>query len=93
MASRTATSATAQKMASNAAFDLAAQLLAYRLNILAGAGDLPCANLAATQGQALLDSLGFNGYPLNVSKANAALLHGYARTLDLYNNNELVCAP
>jgi hypothetical protein len=82
-----------KKLASNAAFNLAAQLLAYRLNILAGAGDLPCANQAATLGQALLDSIGFKGYSLSISKANATLLNGYARTLDLYNNNELVCTP
>jgi hypothetical protein len=82
-----------KKSASNAAFNLAAQLLAYRLNILAGAGDLPCANQAADDGQDLLDALGFNGYSLTISKANATLLTGYARTLDLYNNNELVCVP
>jgi hypothetical protein len=82
-----------KKMASNAAYNFAAQLLAYRLNLLAGAGDLPCAHQAALDGQALLELVGFDGIGgVTVSKARAALFNQYARTLDLYNNNILVCS-
>lgn len=79
------------KMARYPAFGLAAQLLAARLNIEAGAATCAAANEAMTQGQALLDTLGFNGMgPTNVPKMTAYALRGFAATLDTYNNN-LLC--
>jgi hypothetical protein len=78
-------------MASDLAFNLAAQLLAYRLNIVAGA-NASCApaNSAATQAQGYLDALNFNGIThLNISKPLAATLNALEQTLDSYNNNTL----
>jgi hypothetical protein len=81
-----------KKAASNPAFNLAAQLLAYRLNILAGAGDLSCAHAAAVQAQGLLDAVNFNGNgPNSVAKSTGATMNNLARILDQYNNNILVC--
>lgn len=78
------------KRASDPAFNNVAQLLAYRLNILAGAGDKPAANDAATQSQAILAAVGFNGNThAALTPAQAAALNTYATTLDKYNNNTL----
>jgi len=82
--------------ASDAAYELAAQLLAAKLNVAAGAQSCPAATLAIANGQALLDLINFNGsgtyLPSNVKGAqltqrNQAL--SYAATLDQYNNGNL----
>jgi hypothetical protein len=79
-----------KKMASDPAFNLAAQLMAYRLNIAAGAGDKPAANAAATQAQGYLAALDFNGIThKSISKQLAVTLNSLAATLDSYNNNTL----
>ena len=82
---------TDRKRASDPAFNLAAQLLAYRLNIVAGAGDCAAANAAATSAQGYLDGLNFNGTAAHgtINKSLAATLNGLEATLDSYNNNTL----
>jgi len=79
-----------KKMASDAAFNNVAQLLAYRLNIIAGAGDKPAANAAAAGSQVILDAINFNGNThLPFGPGQASALNAYAQTLDSYNNNTL----
>ncbi len=83
-----------KNMASDAAYNLAAQLLAADLNIQAGAGSCAAATSAITQGQALLTSINFRGttgYLPAKAKNKAVRNHALslANTLDLYNNNEL----
>jgi hypothetical protein len=85
--------ATGKKSASDARYNLAAQLLAYRLNETNGWGT-PCATAAAaaTAAQNKLASIGFNGTQTNkISKALSAELNGYASTLDRFNNDTLTC--
>jgi hypothetical protein len=84
------------KMANDAAYGLAAQLLAAKLNVQAGAGTCAAATTAITNGQALLDTINFDatGSYLGpkvkgataVQRANALSL---ATTLNDYNNNTL----
>ena len=80
-----------RKMASDPAFGLAAQLLAAKLNIVAGAGSCPAAVTAINDGQTLLAAVHFNGIShdkltaVQVTRANTL-----ASTLDRYNNN-LLC--
>ena len=85
-----------KKQASDAAYALASQLLAAKLNVQATAGTCQAALDAITNGQALLDRIGFDGSrtylgPKSKGQAladrNEALT--YAATLDAYNNNEL----
>jgi hypothetical protein len=79
-----------KKMASDPAFNLAAQLLAARLNIQAGAGVCPAAVTAINAAQALLDLVGFNGIQKpNMTSAQANQANTLAATLDKYNNNTL----
>ena len=89
---------TGTKMAGDAAYGLAAQLLAAKLNVAAGAGTCQAALDAIANGQALLaddpiNFLGTGSYLGKVSGAtlttikNNALL--YASQLDAYNNNTL----
>lgn len=81
---------TGQKKASDPTFNLAAQLLAARLNVRAGAGTCPAAVTAINQAQALLDAVNFNGVTHNVlTQAQATQANNLATTLDLYNNNQL----
>jgi plastocyanin len=85
------------KKANDAAYGLAAQLLAAQLNYAAGAIQCPAATNAINAGQALLDSIGFIGTgsylgpkvtgTAAIQRANALAL---ASTLDQYNNN-LLC--
>ncbi len=49
------------KMSSDAAYNMAAQLLAALLNIDAGAGTCPALSTAVSSAQALLQRIGFNG--------------------------------
>jgi hypothetical protein len=84
---------TGKKMASDPAFNVAAQLLAYRLNLLNGA-DPGCstANTAADYTQLILDNLNFNGVNhKSISKQVAANLNYLNGILDSYNNNTLFC--
>ena len=81
-----------KKMASDPAFNLAAQLLAAKLNVVAGAGVSTCAAMAINQAQALLDLVNFNGITHNtLTAAQSSLMNSLANTLDRYNNNLLVC--
>lgn len=83
--------------ANDAAYGLAAQLLAAKLNYAAGAGTCAASDAAVNGGQALLDGINFLGtigyLPPSVKGAlkttkNQAL--NFAATLDAYNNN-LLC--
>ncbi|HEU4507265.1 MAG TPA: hypothetical protein VFR78_03435 [Pyrinomonadaceae bacterium] len=81
-----------KKMASDPAFNLAAQLLAAKLNVQAGAGICPPVVTAITQAQNLLYAVGFNGtgsYLKKMNPAQAALANCLATWLDDYNNNRL----
>jgi hypothetical protein len=80
-----------KKMASDPAFGLAAQLLAAKLNIVAGAGSCPAAVSAINNGQTLLAAIHFNGITHDkLSAAQATQATALATTLDRYNNN-LLC--
>jgi hypothetical protein len=82
-----------RKMASDPAFNFAAQYLAFRLNIAANAnsGCLP-ANSAAATGQSILLAIRFDGQTrANPSKSDASRLNAAAAVLDRYNNNTLIC--
>jgi plastocyanin len=80
-----------KKKANDAAFGLAAQLLAAKLNVSAGAGTCPAALTAIAGGQALLVDIGFDGSGNFLTKASAdrTAALGFATTLDEYNNNTL----
>ncbi|WP_461516285.1 hypothetical protein [Porticoccus sp.] len=85
-----------KNQASDPAAKLARSLLAYLLNIEAGAGTCTEAENAAADGQLLLESIGFNGSTGYFGKGKAAkddpLYHEaieLAGILDTYNNNNL----
>jgi hypothetical protein len=79
-----------KKMASDPAFNLAAQLLAAKLNVLAGAGTCPAATTAISAAQALLDLVNFDGVThANMTSNQKTSANNLANTLDLYNNNNL----
>jgi hypothetical protein len=89
---------TATKQASNPAFNVAAQLLAAKLNVQSQAAQLGCANQAIADAQALLDLLNFDGTQnwvntVVISAADAATLNTLNGILDAYNNGNLVCPP
>jgi hypothetical protein len=86
-----------KKTSNDAAYGLAAQLLAAQLNVQAGAGACTAATDAITAGQMLLDQINFNGTGdylgpkvkgPTLTLRNQAL--ALANTLDQYNNN-LLC--
>jgi len=93
------------KRASDPMYNMAAQLLAAQLNVVAGAGTCPAATTAISQGQALLDAVGFDGVKWyggstvkgkkgtaptgTMTTAQAVQANTLAGTLDAYNNNEL----
>jgi hypothetical protein len=80
-----------KKMANDPAFGLAAQLLAAKLNIVAGAGSCPAAVTAINDAQALLVAVHFNGITHDkLSASQATQANSLATTLDRYNNN-LLC--
>jgi hypothetical protein len=82
---------TDKKMASDPTFGLAAQLLAAKLNIVAGAGSCPAAVTAINDAQPLLAAVHFDGRTHDkLTAAQAAQANGLATTLDRYNNN-LLC--
>lgn len=79
---------TGKKMASDPAFNLAAQLVAAELNFTAGAGKTGVALTAVNQSVVLLGKYKFNGNThTNISNADAATMNSLATTLDNYNNN------
>jgi hypothetical protein len=93
-----------KKRAGDAAFALAAQLLAAQLNVDAGAGTCAAATQAIADAQQLLDDINFNGTGSYFKGSNsngkgnantgdaeqAALAHQLAAILDAYNNG-LLC--
>ena len=82
---------TGKKLASDAAYNLAAQLLAAELNLSAGAETCPAVIDAVTAAQNLLASISFNGTGSYLKKGtlyNQA--NALATTLDRYNNG-LLC--
>jgi hypothetical protein len=79
-----------QNKASDPAFNLAAQLLAADLNVLAGAGTCPTAATAITSAQSLLAVIHFNGQTHDkMTATQVSQAHSLATTLDKYNNNTL----
>jgi hypothetical protein len=87
---------TGKKMASDAAYGLAAQLLAAELNLSAGAETCSAVTNAVTQAQNLLSGISFNGQGDYLgSKVKGAKLTlrnqaiSLASTLDEYNNGNL----
>jgi hypothetical protein len=84
-----------KKMASDPAYNLAAQLLAYDLNIQGGAGTCGSAITAAQQAQTLLATYNFSGSGSYTSGANKmtsadqSKANTLAATLDSYNNDKL----
>ena len=76
------------KMASDPAFNLAAQLLAAELNFTAGAGKTPSATTAINQAVLLLGKYKFNGITHDkISAADATTMNNLAKILDDYNND------
>jgi hypothetical protein len=81
---------TGNSMASDPAFNLAAQLLGAKLNVVAGAGACPAAVSAINDAQTLLAAIHFNGITHDaMTAAQIAQAHTLATTLDNYNNNAL----
>ena len=81
---------TGKKMASDPAFNLAAQLLAAKLNLVAGAGSCGAAASAIADAQALLETVHFTGITHDkLSSTQGASADALATTLDRYNNNQL----
>jgi Prealbumin-like fold domain len=79
-----------KKTASDPAFNLAAQYVAAKLNVQAGAGVCPAATLAINQAQTLLDTVNFNGVTSpTMTAAQKAQANSLAGTLDRYNNGDL----
>jgi hypothetical protein len=81
-----------KKQSSDPAYNMAAQLLAAKLNIQAGAGTCGPVLTAITQAQMLLDAINFNGtgsYLKKMNPAQAAQANCLATWLDDYNNNRL----
>lgn len=79
------------KRATDPAYRLAAQLLAARLNVQAGAPNCAAVASAITDGNALLANVGFNGVSVYRGVINADAADLLAESLDQYNNGEL-CA-
>jgi hypothetical protein len=81
---------TNKKFASDPLFNLAAQLLAAKLNVQAGAGTCSAAINAINAGQALLDAYNFTGTAVvKLKSSQVAGANSIARSLDRYNNNVL----
>jgi hypothetical protein len=77
---------TGKKLASDPAFNLAAQLVAAELNYKAGAATTVTAQI--NQAVLLLGKYQFDGNThTNISKADAAIMNALATALDHYNNN------
>lgn len=80
-----------KKRASEPLFNLAAQLVAVKLNLIAGAGFCPALTTAVSQADTLLINKSFTGTgaKANLNPTQAALANQLAQTLDSYNNNTL----
>jgi hypothetical protein len=77
-----------QNMASDPAFNLAAQLLAAKLNLQAGAGVCGAAVNVVNAAQTLLAGISFNGVTHTaVTAAQVSQANSLATTLEMYNNN------
>jgi hypothetical protein len=82
---------TGKKMASDAAFNMAAQLLAAKLNFVAGATQCAAATTAVSQAQSLLATIKFDGVNHDkMSASQTTQANTLGATLDNYNNN-LLC--
>ena len=85
-----------KKKASDPLFNMAAQYVAAKLNIIGGAGSCPNADAAITSALNLLTKYAFNGgssgngYTGNLTAADKALANSLNTTLDQYNNG-LLC--
>jgi hypothetical protein len=80
----------AKKASSDPAFNLAAQLIAAELNVVAGAGTCPAALQAINDASALLYAIHFDGSTHdNMTAAQTTQANSLATTLDKYNNNQL----
>ena len=79
------------KKASDPLFNLAAQLLAAKLNVTGGAGTCPASTNAINAAQALLVKYHWNGLTYNgpLTPADATLANQLNTTLDQYNNGNL----
>jgi len=85
---------TGKKMASDPAYNLAAQFFAAKLNYAAGAKQCPAATTAIAQAQALLDLINFTGtgaYKASMTVQQQTQANTLAGILDSYNNNTLAC--
>lgn len=85
---------TGKKMASDPAYNLAAQLFAASLNYAAGAQQCPAATTARGQAQTLLVAINFTGtgsYKGSMTKSQQSLANSLAAILESYNNNTLAC--
>ena len=80
-----------KKMSSDPLFNMAAQLLAADLNVIAGSGQCIAAVSAINQAHALLTKYNFDGntYSPKLTTADANLANSLATSLDKYNNNKL----
>jgi Domain of unknown function DUF11/Right handed beta helix region/Prealbumin-like fold domain len=80
-----------KKRANDAAYELAAQLLAARFNLAAGAETCSAVQTAVLDAQALLDTINFTGMGSYLTKAstNRTRALNLAGTLDGYNNANL----
>jgi hypothetical protein len=77
-----------KKLARDPAFNLAAQLLAAKLNSVAGTGTCSAAVNTTNDAQALLDAVEFNGIShLTLTTTQTTQANTLATTLDGYNNN------
>jgi hypothetical protein len=79
------------KKASDPLFNMAAQLLAAKLNVTGGAGTCPASVNAINAAQALLVKYHWNGltYSPTLTATDAAMANQLNNTLDLYNNGNL----
>ena len=85
------------KAASDPAYNMAAQLMAAKLNLQAGAENPFCLNDIVAEADALLAVVNFNGSTIPnygsgaTGAARKARMNYLAGLLDAYNNNELDC--
>jgi len=78
-------------MSSDPAFNLAAQLIATKLNVKAGAQTCPSATSAISEAQALLAAVHFDGINHDkLSSVQTTQANSLGTTLDHFNNN-LLC--
>lgn len=81
---------TGKKMSSDPLYNLAAQYVAAKLNLQAGAYTTPAVTAAVDNAQALMAKYNFTGTgSYKLSAADATLANNLAKTLDDYNNDRL----